>query len=379
LKKILITGGAGFIGTQLCHELKSSNYHITVIDSLVPQVHGLKSGSTIEIFKKKFPNFHFIHADVNDTNCLVEALDGVDIIVHLASETGTAQSMYELKKYYTSNVVGTASLCEAITRSDTKPQRVILSSSRAVYGEGMYICEKDGEIFPESRLTRSLINKEFDCTCPKCGNIVVVTATPETAQLHPSSQYGISKYTQECILELTSKTCDFDLVILRLQNVYGPGQSLSNPYTGVLAAFYNSFLFDKEIEVYEDGKSVRDFIYISDVINVFKRIICLESINSNIYNVGSGVGLRMEETVILMQKILNKSVKYRISSKARAGDIRSNFADISKIVNDINFSPLVTFEIGFPLFFGWAKEQLVTDNKLSDSLLELKRNKLLYD
>ena len=379
MKKILITGGAGFIGTQLCHELKFSNFHITVIDSLVPQVHGLKSGSTIEIFKKKFPNFHFIHADINDTNCLVKALDGVDIIVHLASETGTAQSMYELKKYYTSNVVGTASLCEAIARSHTKPQRVILSSSRAVYGEGMYTCEKDGEIFPGPRLTRSLINKEYDCTCPKCGHTIVATPTPETAQLNPSSQYGISKYTQECILELTSKTYDFDLIILRLQNVYGPGQSLSNPYTGVLAAFYNSFLFDKEIEIYEDGKSIRDFIYISDVINVFKKIIGSESVNSNTYNVGSGVGLKMEEIIVLMQKILNKPIKYKISGKARAGDIRSNFADISKIVNDINFLPLVTFEMGFSLFFDWAKEHLVTDNKLSDSLLELKRNKLLYD
>ena len=166
---------------------------------------------------------------------------------------------------------------------------------------------------------------------------------------------------------------------MRLQNVYGPGQSLSNPYTGVLAAFYNSFLFDKEIEIYEDGKSIRDFIYISDVINVFKKIIGSESVNSNTYNVGSGVGLKMEEIIVLMQKILNKPIKYKISGKARAGDIRSNFADISKIVNDINFLPLVTFEMGFSLFFDWAKEHLVTDNKLSDSLLELKRNKLLYD
>ncbi|HTF62325.1 MAG TPA: NAD-dependent epimerase/dehydratase family protein, partial [Edaphobacter sp.] len=261
--RILITGGAGFIGQHLTRHLLSLNHEITILDNFLEQVHAGNRALPAN------PGEHvkLIVGDVADPAVLKPALDGQDCVVHLAAETGTGQSMYEVSRYERTNIAGTALLYELLSKENSfRVGRIVIASSRAIYGEGTYRCERDGVVYPISRSVEEKRAGQFDTLCPQCGDACEAIPTPETAPYQPSSFYGLTKQVQEQMALMFGHVLKIPTVALRYQNVYGPGQSLQNPYTGILAIFSNLARAGRSIQVFEDGLESRDFVYIDDVV-----------------------------------------------------------------------------------------------------------------
>jgi dTDP-L-rhamnose 4-epimerase len=356
-KKALVTGGAGFIGARLCRRLREKGFNVTVLDNLSPQVHGrLKHKASIEDVAT------FVRGDVRDKTLLKHALEGQEIVVHLAAETGTAQSMYEIDRYIDTNVRGTACLLEALISGKTEVEKLILASSRAVYGEGKYRCKIHGIVYPESRAQADLLRKDFDAKCPCCNSSVEYLPTDETSAIKPTSIYGISKYSQEQLTNLISRTISIPAVILRYQNVYGPGQSLTNPYTGILSIFSKLLKSDAEITVFEDGLESRDFVYIDDAVAATLLAIETEIKATDTYNVGSGESKTVLETVELLAELYSSASRFRINGDFRKGDIRHNLADLTKIKKAFGFEPKVNFNDGLASFVEWVNTQYRNKN-----------------
>jgi len=376
MKSILITGGAGFIGTALTRELLIEGHFVRVIDNLASQVHSNRDATFTSEFHSH-EKFEFYLGDILDKSNLVEALNGIDTVVHLAAETGTGQSMYEIKKYSEVNVVGTANLLESIAEMESPLSRLVISSSRAVYGEGKYQCELHGDIYPEGRETKDMRSGIFEILCPICKNRLILVPSDENSRLMPSSIYGITKLTQEQMILSFGRTHGISTVALRYQNVYGPGQSLSNPYTGILSIFSTRILNGGSINIFEDGLESRDFIYISDVAKM-TALATLETNNRvEVFNIGSGVSTTVLAVIEGLQEKLDLKVPISISGNFREGDIRHNLANISRFSTRFNYSPEVSFENGLELFIAWVKEQKIHSDKYEESLNELKSNGML--
>jgi dTDP-L-rhamnose 4-epimerase len=373
--KILITGGAGFIGTNLSLRLVDRGYCVTVLDNLSPQVHGPKEGT---IGYKAIENkVRFLLGDVRDKLILERVLADQDAVVHLAAETGTGQSMYEIHEYADVNVAGTANLLEVVVKNKLKLKKMILASSRAVYGEGRYICPLDGQVFPNARSKDDMDRGDFGAKCPVCGSEVEPLPTGETSAIKTSSIYAVTKYAQEQMVSVVSKSLDIPTVILRYQNVYGPGQSLTNPYTGILSIFSNLLRDNAPIDIFEDGSESRDFVYIDDVVEA--TMLALESKTEacEIFNVGSGEGKTVKEVAELLKRLFESNSTLQISGRFRLGDIRHNYADISKATSGLNFAPKVSFEEGLKEFVAWVKKQEVLPSSYESSLKEMVKIGLL--
>lgn len=352
-KNILITGGAGFIGQKLCHELLQQGNKVRVLDNFSSQVHSSDSlpNSLIDV--------EVVKADIRDRGSLRKALVGVDVVVHLAAETGTGQSMYEIEKYFSVNVQGTALLIDLLQNDSCARdvKSVIVASSRAIYGEGAYACEDHGQIYPEQRSQENLLKGSFDPLCPICQKKINMVTTPESAPFNPMSIYGLTKQVQEQAILLFAKTKGINGFALRYQNVYGPGQSLKNPYTGLLAVFSNLARQNRTIEVYEDGEESRDFVYISDVVNA--TVLC---VNATKYfcgslNIGSGVATSVSEVANKIKAHFHSSSDIKITGAYRVGDIRHNIADLDLANRELGYAPKVFFEEGVKCFLNWAEEQ----------------------
>jgi dTDP-L-rhamnose 4-epimerase len=365
-RKILVTGGAGFIGTNLSLRLVDRGYCVTVLDNLSPQIHGSKEGT---IGRKAIENkVRFVLGDLRDKSTVEKALADQDAVVHLAAETGTGQSMYEIHEYADVNVAGTANLLEVVVKNKLKLKKMILASSRAVYGEGRYICALDGQVFPDARSKDDMDRGDFGAKCPVCGSEVEPLPTGETSSIKTSSIYAVTKYAQEQMFSVVSKSLDIPTVILRYQNVYGPGQSLTNPYTGILS----NLLRDNEpIDIFEEGSESRDFVYIDDVIEA--TMLALESKTEacETFNVGSGEGETVKEVAELLKRLFESSSTLHVSGRFRLGDIRHNYADISKAASGLNFAPRVSFEEGLKEFVAWVKKQEVLPSSYESSLKEM--------
>ena len=266
--KVLITGGAGFIGQHLVRFLVERGLSVTILDNFLPQVHG-PGGKLSEDLAARV---RLVHGDVADPIAMQDALKGVGRIVHLAAETGTGQSMYEVGRYARTNLEGTAQIFEVLAKSPNhKVDRIVVASSRAVYGEGAYRCERDGVVYPVPRSSAEKQSGYFDPFCPLCKKTCTAAATPESAPPQPSSFYGLTKLTQEQMVLLFGQVFGIPSVALRYQNVFGPGQSLQNPYTGILAIFSNLARVGQPIRVLEDGRESRDFVYIDDMVDADSR------------------------------------------------------------------------------------------------------------
>lgn len=366
MKKILITGGAGFIGQSLVKSFIDLNYEITVLDNLDPQVHGMSP------LYQPLNNVKFIRIDLNSNSSeLCKYFEGIDVLIHLASLTGTAQSMYQIRKYVKNNDEVTSNILEILSKIKRKPKLFILSSSRSVYGEGMYTSKQQERIIvPDSRESRSLNNGKW-------GHFIddeelVSIPTSEDSRLSPASIYAANKVTQEMLVSITCKTLNINFAILRLQNVYGPGQSLQNPYTGIISIFYNRIRQGLDIELFEDGNPIRDFIYIDDVTEVFKKIINYNNKLNIILNVGSGVPTTINEISKCILKYSSNNIKANISGQYRAGDIRSCYANINKLKKILNFEPRYSIELGIDNFIKWANTQPIYISKHDEAMLELK-------
>ena len=254
IMKVLITGGSGFIGSEIVNQLYSIGVkNITVLDSMTEQIHG-KKWSNSYLYKKIENKCKFIKGDVCNLSVVQEAIGDSDVIIHLAAETGTGQSMYQINRYNETNVMGTSNLLQAISLagSNCKVKKIILSSSRSVYGEGKYDCPKCGVIYPDGRSKDNMLSGDFNFYCPQCGQKLSPLPTTEDSKIKPASLYAFTKYAQEMMLQTMCPAMGIDFTIFRFQNVYGIGQSLKNPYTGILSVFSTLMLENKTVNIFED-------------------------------------------------------------------------------------------------------------------------------
>tara|TARA_B100001094_G_C18128745_1_gene771001 strand:+ start:291 stop:1418 length:1128 start_codon:yes stop_codon:yes gene_type:complete len=374
MKKILITGGAGFIGSRLCEKLYAKGYNITILDNLSPQIHGVSKSSLLKKVKGKCT---FIKGDVRNKEDWEKAIKGQEIIIHLAAETGTGQSMYELEKYNDVNIMGTAYMLEILANTQHTIQKLVIASSRAIYGEGKYLCTTHGDVFPRERKELDMGNGEFNPKCNICDSELSLLATDERSKIHPSSIYGINKQQQEQMVMLIGKSLGIPAVALRYQNVYGPGQSLSNPYTGILSIFSTRILNGNNLDIYEDGLESRDFVFIDDVVDATILGVEKEEANGEVFNVGSGVATTVKEVADYLKRLYNSNINILVSGKYRAGDIRHNYADITKANNLLGFSPKYDFQEGVFEFVKWVKNQEIKEDKYDKSIAELKSKGLI--
>jgi dTDP-L-rhamnose 4-epimerase len=373
---ILITGGAGFIGTHLTRSLLKQGHKIVILDNFLPQVHG---GGT-SLADDVAAHVRLIRGDVTDEAVLRMALDGVQGVVHLAAETGTGQSMYEIARYENTNLRGTALLYDLLAKQPGHAvERIVVASSRSIYGEGAYRCSVHGTVYPASRSVEDKQAGQFDPLCPSCDEICESVPTPETAPFQPSSFYGLTKQVQEQMVLMFGRVFDIPSVALRYQNVYGPGQSLKNPYTGILAIFSGLARANREIQVFEDGMESRDFVYIDDVVDATARALLSPLAGTLSVNIGSGARTNVLEVAHAINNYYGGRSEVRVSGAFRDGDIRHGTADLILARALIQYEPQWLFLDGLGKFLGWAQESEPETREFDRSLEELRRRGLLHD
>lgn len=376
MEKILITGGAGFIGSEIVNKLYAmGEYEIVVLDLLTEQIHGSNYFNSY-LYNRIINKCKFIRGDVRDYNVVKEAIKGCDYVIHLAAETGTGQSMYEINQYNEVNIMGTSNILQAIS-SDKKVKKIILASSRSVYGEGEYNCPNCGRVHPVSRTKERMLNKDFNMYCDKCLALLDIVPTTEKCDVRPNSLYAFTKFSQEKMIETMCPALGVDYTIFRFQNVYGVGQSLKNPYTGILSIFSTLLLENKEINIFEDGLESRDFINVSDISDGVIESIKNTRSNSEIINLGSGKETSVIEIARLLKKIYQSNSTIKITGDFRIGDIAHNIADITKARKILNFNPKVELKIGLEEFCKWVKGQEIDNSKYEKSLNEMQGTGLL--
>ena len=375
-KKILITGGAGFIGSHLVERLFSNkSYDITVLDNLHPQIHGEEANSYT--YNKIIGKCHFIKGDVQDERLFKELISNTNVLIHLAAETGTGQSMYETSRYVKANCLSASYIIDQLNTGNHQICKVIVASSRSIYGEGKYRCSSKGLMYPDSRNSEDMERGQFECLSPYSDEPMEVMPTSEDSRIHPISAYGLTKFFQENLLELTCVALGLPFVALRFQNVYGVGQSLSNPYTGIISIFSNRFRKGKGVNIFEDGQQSRDFIYISDVIDSIESSINIEKKDPLILNVGSGQMTTVLEVANILKAVINPNVEIKITGEFRKGDIRHNYADLTQIRELFSFEPKVGIVEGLGLFAKWMLNESEGEDHYEASLKELKDKGLL--
>ena len=376
MKRVLITGGAGFIGSNLALYLLQKGYDVTVLDNLSNQIHGHDPEKNSLLYNSIKSKVNFIRGTVTSRHDWEKAIGDIDVIVHLAAETGTGQSMYEVSRYVDVNSGGTALMLDILANRKTTIQKVVVASSRAVYGEGKYLSAEFGAVYPAHRKAEDMDKGNFEVTYPGASSLQLV-ATDEESKIHPSSVYGISKQNQEQMVMLVCQSLGIAAVAFRYQNVFGPGQSLSNPYTGILSIFSTLIKNKKAINIFEDGKDSRDFVFIDDVINA--TILGLEKDEAigEVFNVGSGVPTTVMEVAQQLVKFYGIDVPLQVTGNYRLGDIRHNYADISKIQRLLGFKPAVSFADGLKQFTDWVGKQEIRESRYDESVNEMKEKGLM--
>jgi len=368
--KILVTGGCGFIGSHLVDELVKKGHRVRVIDLLEPQVH---------LSKPSYLNkdVEYIFEDIRNKDKLKKALRGIEVIFHQASQVGVGQSMYEVERYISHNCSGTAVLLDLIINTKNKVQKIIVASSMSIYGEGAYRCEKCGNVYPRIRNNKQLKMRDWELRCIYCKNRLTPIPASEEKPLFPTSIYAITKKTQEEMCLEIGRAYKIPTVSLRYFNVYGPRQSLSNPYTGVIAIFLSRIKNDKPPLIYEDGKQSRDFIYVLDIVQA--NILAMEKKQADydFFNVGTGRKYTILDVAKTISYLYNKEeLSPKILNRFRAGDIRHCFADIKKIYEKLGFKPKFSLEEGIKKLIEWADNEKALD--FTDKAnLELKKRRLI--
>lgn len=376
MKNILITGGAGFIGSNVALKLIAKGYNVTVLDSLSKQIHGENPEETSPLYFSIKDKVNFIKGSVTSREDWLKAMEGQDAVIHLAAETGTGQSMYEIEKYVQCNIVGTALLLDILTNTKHNVKRVIVAESRAIYGEGKYRCPKCGDVYPLERKDEDMARGDFECKCPKCGGEVELVATTEDSAIHPSSVYGIGKQVQGQLVHLVCKSIGVESVSYRYQNVYGPGQSLTNPYTGILSIISTRIKNGNGINIFEDGKESRDFVYIEDVVDATILGLEVPEANGHVFNIGTGVATDVLTVANTLCENYGTKVPIAVSGNYRLGDIRHNYADITLARRILGFKPKWSFSDGIAEFCKWVNKQEVQEDKYDASIEEMKRKGL---
>ncbi len=358
-ERILVTGGAGFIGSHLVDALLERGYAVRVYDNLEPQVHGgVREEGKWPAYLN--PEAERILGDVRDRETLRRALQGVDVVVHLAARVGVGQSMYEIEPYVDVNVRGTAVLLDLLANEKHRVRQVVVASSMSAYGEGQYECARCGVVYPGVRSEEQLRARDWEMRCPHCGEQVSPQPTSEEKPLAPTSVYAVSKRDQEEMCLAVGRAYGLPTVALRLFNVYGPRQALSNPYTGVVAIFSSRLLNDRPPLVYEDGLQQRDFLHVSDAVQAF--LLAMEKgVPYGALNVGTGRPLTILQVAEALIAHLGNDLSPEISGQFRAGDVRHCYPDIARI-RALGYRPRWTFAEGLGETVEWVRQQMSTDH-----------------
>ncbi len=371
MEKILVSGGAGFIGSHLVQKLLKDGRSVRILDSFVPQVHGKKS------VKKPFlRNVEMLRGDVRDASVWQKALKGVSKIYHLAAEVGVGQSMYEVTRYVGANTYGTAVLLELLATGRYPVKRMVVASSMSIYGEGAYACKRCGIFAPEIRPDSQLQKHRWEIICPGCGKKGIPQLTPETKPLFPTSIYAITKRDQEEMCLVNGRAYGIPTIALRFFNVYGPGQSLSNPYTGVAAIFSSRLSLGKAPLIFEDGHQSRDFVHVSDIVQACVLAMKRDDVKFGAFNVGTGRATSILEVAQILAREMKVKIQPVIAGKYRAGDIRHCVADISSIRKKLGYRPKVRFENGVRELVKWVRAQEGVKDGVEKATRELLDRKL---
>lgn len=377
MKHVLITGGAGFIGSNVALALLEKGVEVTVLDNLSPQIHGDNPDETSPLYCSIKDRVNFIKGSVTSRNDWMKALEGVDAVLHLAAETGTGQSMYEIEKYVNVNIGGTAIMLDILTNEKTGVKRVAVAESRAIYGEGRYWSEDLQQfVYPDERPDETMSKGDFEVKYLGCDKPLQLVGTTEDSLIHPGSVYGITKQVQGQLVHMVCRSIGIESVSFRYQNVYGPGQSLSNPYTGILSIFSTRIKNGNGINIFEDGRETRDFVYIDDVVAATVLGLTVQGISGHAFNVGTGVATDVLTVANTLKKHYGVDVPVVVSGNYRLGDIRHNFADIEKARTLLGFEPAWSFEAGIKKFAEWVDGQPVQQDKYESSIEEMKRKGL---
>lgn len=352
MQNILITGGCGFIGRHVTQELLNHGYRVRIFDSLIDQVHGDSAMAAPE-------GVELVRADIRDKAAIGEALCGVDGVVHLAAEVGVGQSMYEIARYVSGNDLGTAVLLEAMI--DTPVRRIVVASSMSVYGEGLYRTANAGSSGQIRRRTADIKAGRWDPVAPD-GSSLVPMPTDELKPVDLASIYALTKYAQERAVLIFGEAYGVDAVALRLFNVFGPGQALSNPYTGVLANFASRLINGQPPMIFEDGRQRRDFVHVRDVALAFRLALEQRSAAGHVINVGSGKAYAIADIATMLAEAMGvPHLTPDIMGKARSGDIRNCFADIAKARELLGFEPRFRLEDTLDELADWVREAQAVD------------------
>lgn len=375
--RVLVTGGAGFIGTALVRRLTASGHSVRVLDSLSPQVHGTDPAARLAELRRAHPGVEFIVGSVGERGDWERAIEGQEGIVHLAAETGTGQSMYESERYVRVNVAGTALMLDVLGSAAHQVRKVVVASSRAVTGEGKYRRSSGEIVYPGSRSAADMAAGRFELCGGPGGEPLQPLGTDEATPFSPVSVYGITKQAQEQLVVTGCAALGVPSVALRYQNVYGPGQSLSNPYTGILSIFATRMLAGRDIEIFEDGHESRDFLFVDDAVDVTLAALLRHEADGAVLSIGSGQRISVLEATQALERTLDTPATVRVTGRFRAGDIRHNFADISRARALLGFAPAVSFEEGLRRFVAWVRAVPERRDGYERSLAELTERGLL--
>ncbi len=364
-RKVLITGGAGFVGSHLADGLLRRGHSVCIYDSLAPQVHpdGLPDYLSREV--------EFIRGDMQDVEALRDAVRNVDVIFHLAAAVGVGQSMYEIAHYMAANTQGTANLLQVLLDTKCNFEKLIVASSMSIYGEGKYVCVQCGEVAPPPRSAEQLKRKRWDPVCPYCDQVLVPAATDEAKPLQCTSIYALSKKDQEEMCLLFGRTYQVPVVALRYFNIYGARQALSNPYTGVAAIFASRLMNRRAPLIFEDGKQMRDFVAVQDVVEANLLAMDRPEADGIALNVGSGEPISIREVASALGRALGVDMPAEITGQYRAGDIRHCYADISAARRVLGYRPRVLFTEGIAELVDWLRSQRAED-RAAEAVQELK-------
>lgn len=362
-KQILITGGAGFVGSHLADGLLRAGHQVRALDDLTPQVH--PAGRPDYLSRE----VELITGDVRDPNRLKEALAGVDVVFHFAATVGVGQSMYEIARYMSVNTQGTAELLQAILDSKHAPEKMVVASSMSIYGEGRYVCSECGlPAAPLVRSTAQLRSGKWDLHCDACGGVLRPVPTGENKPSEINSMYALSKRDQEELCLIYGRTYGLPVTALRFFNIYGTRQALSNPYTGVAAIFASRMLNNQAPLVFEDGEQMRDFVSVHDIVRANMLAMERPESNNEVINIGCGKPITIRRIAEILATALGKDIEPVITDKYRAGDIRHCYADITKAGRLLGYEPQVSHEEGFRELAEWLGEQEAEDK--ADNMLQ---------
>jgi dTDP-L-rhamnose 4-epimerase len=363
-KRILVTGGAGFVGSHTVDALIARGHQVRVLDSLSPQVHSGRVPAYLS------PDVELVEADMRDLEAVRRAVAGVEIVYHLAAAVGVGQSMYEIAHYMGANTQGTANLLQALLDSRSRVEKLVVASSMSIYGEGEYQCPHCGVVAPPPRQAHQLAAKAWEVLCPHCDAVCEPVKTRESKPLQCTSIYALSKKDQEEMSLLFGSTYGIPVIALRYFNIYGTRQALSNPYTGVAAIFASRLMNNNSPLLFEDGKQMRDLVSVEDVVAANLLAIERREADGMALNIGLGEAVTVEQVARDLAEALGSDLAPELTQKYRAGDIRHCFADISQAVAILGYQPRVRFREGVRELVNWVRSQRAED-KAADAVAEL--------